>query len=522
MEENDNLRSSTNVKSISMVEGEEYEDERVEAKKNAYESDTIAGQGFYNPMDRIKFTVFGKGLSEKYYMLLLFFVINIFLFADQNLMAPNLTVIAEEFNWDSDEKDRYLGGYISIGFFSVGGIISMIVGYLADTVNRKWVFVITVAIGELSCAATYFVATGTEKNFWTGLWLTRAITGFALGGALPIQFSLLGDLFSEDERGKAVAFTGIANALGTSFGQYFANFMEPDWRSPFLYVSLPTFVLLAVYLLTTEEPPRGGAEKMLQGREKDPDGDHKINWEKLKGLGKTTSAVLLIAQGIPGTLPWGTFGVYLNDYMKEDLGISTPVVANALLMFGLVSCFSAFYGGYLVDKYIEKKPKILPLIAGGTTLFIALPFVLIVKGDTMADWVYFALIIPSGFVASLAGPIIKGMLLHVTIPETRGTAFALQSLMDELGKGFGPFIISLIIEAVPERSTGMLIGLLGWIPCGLIIMSVYFFVDGDIRKNRLALAAAYGIELSEGELEQINSGTYVGSKIEVEDSKHEA
>jgi predicted MFS family arabinose efflux permease len=494
--------------------------------KNAYESDTTAGEAYVNPLEEIKFHCFGKPVSEKYYMLILFFVINLFLFADQNLMAPNLTLIASEYNFTEDERDRFLGGYISIGFFAVGGIISMIVGYLADTVNRKWVFVITVAIGEVSCAATYFVATGSVTKFWTGLWLARAITGFALGGALPIQFSLLGDIFNEEERGRAVAFTGIANALGTSFGQYLANNMPDDWRTPFLIVSLPTFLFLAVYLTTTEEPARGGAERLLQGREDNLDGDHKITWEKLRGLTKTPSAMLLILQGVPGTLPWGTFGTYLNDFMKEDLGVSTSAVANSLLFFGLVGCFASFYGGFLVDKFIGTRPRVLPLIAGFTTLFAAAPFIFIVKSPTMKNWVYSVLIIPSGFVASLAGPIIKGVLLHVTLPETRGTAFALQSLMDELGKGFGPFILSIIIEQVPERSTGMMFGLLGWIPCALIMLSVYFTIVQDIKRNQLAIAEAYGIVLSEDEIQEIDEfgsrGGSRGGPSKYEGSKHEA
>lgn len=514
-----------NVPSSSLVDGDI---EVYDAKKGALgekefndSSDSTGGHSFHNPMNRIKFRIFGKAVSEKYYMLFLFFLINLFLFADQNLLAPNLTTIADEYNWDEDKRDKYLGGYISIGFFAVGGIVSTVIGYLADTVNRKWVFVVTVSIGEISCAATYFVATGTDYNFWTGLWIARAITGFALGGALPIQFSLLGDLFSEDERGKAVAFTGVANALGASFGQYLANLMSPDWRTPFLIVSLPTFIFLAIYLVTTVEPKRGQAEKLLQGRDSDIlDDDHKITMAKLKGLLRTPSAVLLILQGVPGTLPWGTFGTYLNDFMKEDLGVGTLAVANALLFFGLIGCVAAFLGGWLVDKFIETRPRVLPLIAGLTTAFSAIPFSLIVKSPKMPDAVYSLLIIPSGFVASLAGPIIKGVLLHVTLPETRGTAFALQSLMDELGKGFGPFIVALIIERVPEKSTGMLIGILGWIPCGLIMCCVYFTIVKDKRKNQMALADAYGIQLSQGEIDDINGTITVHeSNLEFEKEK---
>jgi hypothetical protein len=42
-----------------------------------------------------------------------------FLFADQNLLAPNLSMIAAEFNFNDMERDEKLGGNISFGFFVV-------------------------------------------------------------------------------------------------------------------------------------------------------------------------------------------------------------------------------------------------------------------------------------------------------------------------------------------------------------------------------------------------------------------
>ena len=64
----------------------------------------------------------------------------LFLFADQNLMAPNLTAIAHDFWFDDDERDTYLGGYISTAFFVVGGCASLVFGGLsdrADLVKRR-------------------------------------------------------------------------------------------------------------------------------------------------------------------------------------------------------------------------------------------------------------------------------------------------------------------------------------------------------------------------------------------------
>ncbi len=42
------------------------------------------------------------------------------IFADQNLLAPNLTQAAQSFGFDDDQRDIYLGGYLMAAFFCVG------------------------------------------------------------------------------------------------------------------------------------------------------------------------------------------------------------------------------------------------------------------------------------------------------------------------------------------------------------------------------------------------------------------
>jgi hypothetical protein len=81
----------------------------------------------------------------------LFSLIGLFLNADQNLMGPNLTQIAREFNMSNEERDLYLGGIIAVGFYVIGGITAIAVGYLADKVNRRNLFCVVVFIGACVC-----------------------------------------------------------------------------------------------------------------------------------------------------------------------------------------------------------------------------------------------------------------------------------------------------------------------------------------------------------------------------------
>ena len=57
-------------------------------------------------------------------------------FADQNLLAPNLTAIAEDLNLSEAERDYKLGGQIAFAFFLLGAPAAVLIGSLADYYPR--------------------------------------------------------------------------------------------------------------------------------------------------------------------------------------------------------------------------------------------------------------------------------------------------------------------------------------------------------------------------------------------------
>eukprot|EP00960_Hanusia_phi_P015857 467366-Hanusia_phi.AAC.1 len=70
------------------------------------------------------------------------------LFADQNLMAPNLTAISKEFEFTAQQRDEKLGGEVAFAFFLAGAPIALWIGWLADKMPRKWLFCGVVILGE--------------------------------------------------------------------------------------------------------------------------------------------------------------------------------------------------------------------------------------------------------------------------------------------------------------------------------------------------------------------------------------
>jgi len=145
-----------------------------------------------------------------------------------------------------------LGGLIALGFFFVGAPVSYIIGWLADSINRTPLFAATVFVGELGCLMVYFVKT------YQQLYACRVLTGISIGGAIPIIYSILGDLYPANQRSIVAAVITTGTGLGMGIGQIIAGLLS-DWRLPFLIVSIPG-ILCSFAVLSVKDPPRGAKE----------------------------------------------------------------------------------------------------------------------------------------------------------------------------------------------------------------------------------------------------------------------
>lgn len=257
--------------------------------------------------------------------------------------------------------------------FSWGAPASFLIGCLADQSDRSFLFAWTVGIGEGACFATFWTRT------YTQLYVCRAITGFSIGGAIPLIYSVLGDLFVAEDRHAVSAVIGIGTGVGIAFGQGVAGFLGPTfgWRLPFLVVSIPALVCAALVLFTVPDPERGSMEKVVIDMRQHPmesdkvehgngiemksfkqsDGDSvsrtddhvskgsvasfsrqdsttnrtccgqdwRTHFMTLLSLLSCPTVILTFLQGAPGCLPWGIVNSFLNDFLAEDRGMTVEV-----------------------------------------------------------------------------------------------------------------------------------------------------------------------------------------------------
>ena len=399
-------------------------------------------------------------------------LISFFMFADQNLMGPNLTLIAEDFGITAS-KDQDLGGLIPLVFWILGGSVALFIGYCTDLMSRKNLFVLIVFIGEIPCLLSGFADTYTE------FFIMRALTGIGIGGIIPLTYSLLGDLYSANERIKVVTLIGLASGMGIAIGQLAAGMMGDSfgWRLPFILFAVPNFILGAVFLFTVQEPKRGQMDHNVKS--------FRISdFKDFSSLFKIKTNLLVFLQGIFGTIPWGVFSIFMIDYFVVDKGYLRPTATLVITLVGGMALISSLIGGFVGNKLYRKNPKYVPLFCGMSTILGVIPTAFLINAPMRTDQNETMLIVYAactGLLIAMTAPNMKAILMNVNSPFSRGTVFSLYNFADDLGRGFGPFIIGNIFIYYFGRNMAFNIANAFWFICGCLILLMFWTFPKENR-----------------------------------------
>ena len=426
-----------------------------------------------------------------WYPVVIFCLASALLFADQNLMAPNLTDIAASFGFDASERDTYLGGFIGAAFYSVGAPAALLFGYLSHVMSRRLLFLVAVVVGEGPCLLTVFVT-----KYWQ-LFILRILTGISVGGCLPLIFSLLSDMYVQEHRSLVSAVVQVSVGAGVAVGQGVAGYVGPlmGWRWPFVLIAIPAIVCAVAMYVTTEEPERGSRERALQNRSSGHVEYHAgLDLPKIRRLFTIRTNVYAIGQGLFGCLPWGMLLTFLNDYLAQEKSLSIPSSTSLVLGIGIGGAIGVLGGGVLGQYMYNTTPRHMPAFIGLSTIAGAFPMWYIVKGD-VKDHYTFSMVcaILAGMLSSTVGPNVRAMIMNVNEPETRGVALALQTTLDDLGKGLGPAIVASMISGL-GREQAFFWATAGWIPCGAMLILICYTLEEDEREMQQRLRQTVAFE----------------------------
>ena len=339
-------------------------------------------------------------------------------------------------------------------------------GIAADRFSRKLLLVLFTGFWGLWTMGIGFAETVPQ------LLVLRVISGLGLGVFAPAAFSLIGDLFDNESRGRV---TGIMRAIGL-LGIIIAVIFLPalaerdaeGWRTGFFVMGLASF-LTGVFMLTIREPFRGAGEPELR----DVIGEKTSNlytfaWADLWMLFKIRSwrylllNELLVKSSIYIFTGW-------NFTFLATLGLEGPpfymVVLTVFIGIGSGSILFGWLGDRLERRY-PRRGRIMVIQVGLAATVPAMIGYLLSSGENLVLLTIFGFVSGVSNMAaseSTVWPVAQAILP----PELRGSNRAIISMATGVA---GAGLLSLSGLVVDQA--GIATALLLFVPLPLLLSAI--------------------------------------------------
>jgi MFS transporter, Spinster family, sphingosine-1-phosphate transporter len=187
-------------------------------------------------------------MKHKHYLLTLLTGILAFNYVDRLALGLAVQDIKSDFNL-SDTQLGLLSGIAFALFYSIMGIP---IARWSDRGNRVLIISMSTALWSAAVALT-----GLAVNFLQ-LILARVVVGIGEAGCVPPANSLIADLFTREERPRAMSVYMQGVSVSLVVGYLVAGWLIQfyGWRAMFVTIGLPGLGLAAMAWLTLREPRR--------------------------------------------------------------------------------------------------------------------------------------------------------------------------------------------------------------------------------------------------------------------------
>ncbi len=353
----------------------------------------------------------------------------------------------------SDTQVGLLGGLAFSLFYTLLGLP---IGRLTDRYNRRNIIAGGVVLWSIMTAACAFT-----RSF-PALFLARMGVGVGEAALSPSAVSMISDTFPKEKLSSAMSFysmgiylgSGLALLVGGLVIQAITNtptidlpFIGPvaSWRGTFLVVGLPG-ILVALWVLTLREPPRGNAIATADGARatltvRQTVAELGQRWRTIGGIsaGITMQAVALYA-----------FMLWSAVVLQRTYGWSareTGLTMGTVVLVG--GCLGMFTGGAISDRWLAAGRRDAAVRVAMLSSFAACVFfmgLLLTLGSPAATVMFFflgviVLAMPTGSVYAASQMVLPN--------QVRGQAMAVILFVGNLGGlTLGPLLPGVLNDYV--------------------------------------------------------------------------
>lgn len=401
--------------------------------------------------------------SKGWILVIALTVAYVFSYADRKIIELLIEPIKADLSLSDEQISLILGPAFSIVYATSG----LFLGWLVDRVRRTWLVGAGIAFWSLATAASGLVA-----SFWQ-MFFARMSVGAGEATLSPAAFSMIGDSFPPEERGKPIAFYTMALTIGASAAGFLGGAILiwakttqaidlplvgtlAPWQMAFLLIGLPGLIV-AAYFFYVKEPERRLTvveDNSLKGNSLgDALGYVARYWGTYLGFVSIVCVMTIIAysQGFLASTFYRVWGWETEYY--------AIVNATALLAIGPANIL---IWGYLSDRWTQAGMRDAPFRIMTAGFLIMVPTGIIAMFMPTGIAAYAVLCINTVGIGMVSGVGVTALLL-ITPAQIRGQIVALYYMVISMAglwlgfptagmlssRVFGEDRLNLAIAAVP-------------------------------------------------------------------------
>lgn len=381
-------------------------------------------------------------MSNRYrtYILIVLMITNAVNFIDRQVIS----ILAPSIKSDLALSDTQLGILMGLAFTLFYVTMGFPIGRLADKFAR-----VNVLSGVLALWSAMTALCGAAAGF-AQLLITRILVGVGEAGAGPTAHSLISDIYSRNERARAIGIYSLGVPFGTLFGFLLGGLLAEQlgWRMAFVIVGLPGIALAVLVKLSIREPVRGtsDAEETLMR-------DEVSLWQGIGSLWRIRTFRTMAYGGALSAFCGYAVNAWTPSffYRTYDLGPGAMALPMAVSL-GIGGGLGSWLGGVVTTRLAQRNSETwLTLPAWSFILFgIAMAVELWAPSLTLA---YIALFVVGFMQFVLFGPFF-GLTQSLAPLRARALATAfIFFIFTGFGNGLGPLLVGHLSDYL-AASTG--------------------------------------------------------------------
>ena len=338
-------------------------------------------------------------------------------------IAPALPTISRALDVSTQE----IGLLITV--FTLPGIfLTPVFGVFADRLGRKRILIPSLLIFGIAG-----ILCGLSTSFTQLLWL-RFLQGVGAAALGTLNVTLIGDLYTGNDRATAMGWNGGVLSLGTAVYPAIGGALAIlGWHYPFFLSALAIPVGLYAAVALDPIPLKNGMKLSTY-------------FSKISEALKSKKVIgLLMSAFLTFFILYGGFITFMPILLDQDFALDAFKIGALLSITSLMTAVAASQLGRLTKRFAEQK-LILTASIIYFLIFISIPSI-------SSLWVMVLPIMAFGVAQGINIPSILNLLTGQAPPEYRAAFLSVNWVIIRIGQTIGPYVLGLVYASLSLDGT---------------------------------------------------------------------